>query len=51
MYEFKETILAIKQACEEIQVPVCSGNVSFYNEYSGGKIKNTPTFTILGVKY
>jgi len=50
MYEFRETILAIKQACEEIQIPVCSGNVSFYNEYSGGKIKNTPTFTMLGVK-
>lgn len=51
MYEFKETILAIKKACEEIKVPVCSGNVSFYNEYSGGKIKNTPTFTMLGLKY
>lgn len=51
MYEFRETILAIKQACEELKIPVCSGNVSFYNEYSGGKIKNTPTFTMLGIKY
>jgi len=50
MFEFRETILAIKNACEEIQIPVCSGNVSFYNEYNGGKIKNTPTFTILGLK-
>ena len=50
MYEFRETIMAIKQACEEIQIPVCSGNVSFYNEYTGGKIKNTPTFTMLGIK-
>jgi len=50
MFEFKETILAIKKACEEIKIPVCSGNVSFYNEYSGGKIKNTPTFTMLGIK-
>lgn len=50
MYEFRETIMAIKQACEELKIPVCSGNVSFYNEYSGGKIKNTPTFTMLGIK-
>lgn len=51
MYEFRETILAIKKSCEELKIPVCSGNVSFYNEYSGGKIKNTPTFTMLGIKH
>lgn len=51
MYEFKETILAIKKACEELSIPVCSGNVSFYNESSSGRIKNTPTFTMLGIKY
>ena len=50
MYEFRETILAIKKACEELKIPVCSGNVSFYNEYSLGKIKNTPSFTMIGVK-
>lgn len=50
MHEFRETINAIKQACEELKIPVCSGNVSFYNEYSGGKIKNTPTFTMIGIK-
>ena len=50
MYEFRETIFAIKKACEALKIPVCSGNVSFYNEYSGGKIKNTPTFTMLGIK-
>lgn len=51
MYEFKETINAIKKACEDLKIPVCSGNVSFYNESSNGKIKNTPTFTMLGVKH
>lgn len=51
MCEFRETILAIKKACEELQIPVCSGNVSFYNESSTGRIKNTPTFTMLGIKY
>ncbi len=50
MYEFKQTILAIKKACEELKIPVCSGNVSFYNESSGSKIKNAPTFTMLGIK-
>ena len=50
MYEFRETILAIKKACEELKIPVCSGNVSFYNECSLGKIKNTPSFTLIGVK-
>lgn len=50
MYEFKETINAITKACKQIEIPVCSGNVSFYNEHNGGKIKNTPTFTMLGIK-
>lgn len=49
MYEFKETISAIKMACEKINIPICSGNVSFYNESSSSKIKNTPTFTMIGV--
>ncbi len=51
MYEFKETIMAIKKACEELKIPVCSGNVSFYNETSSSRIKNTPTFTMIAVKY
>lgn len=50
MDEFSETINAMKDACKTLQIPVCSGNVSFYNEYSGGKIKNTPTFTMLGIR-
>lgn len=50
MYEFKETILGIKKACEELKIPVCSGNVSFYNESNNSKIKNTPTFTMVGIK-
>lgn len=49
MQEFEETILAMKKFCEETKTPICSGNVSFYNEHGGGRIKNTPTFTMLGV--
>ena len=50
MFEFRKTILDIKKACEEIQIPVCSGNVSFYNESKNSKIINMPTFTIIGVR-
>lgn len=50
MHEFEQTIFAMKKACEELKIPVCSGNVSFYNESSSGRIKNTPTFTMLGIK-
>lgn len=50
MYEFRKTIFDIKKACTEIHIPVCSGNVSFYNESSHSKIINTPTFTMIGVK-
>ena len=50
MYEFKEVIQAIKKACDEISIPVCSGNVSFYNESSNSKIINMPTFTMIGVR-
>ena len=50
MYEFRKTISSIKNACEEVQIPVCSGNVSFYNESSNSKIINMPTFTMLGVR-
>ncbi len=50
MHEFKKTILAIKEFCEETDIPVCSGNVSFYNESTHSKIINMPTFTMLGIK-
>lgn len=50
MSEFRKTILSIKKACEELKIPVCSGNVSFYNESSTSKIINMPTFTMIGIK-
>lgn len=51
MFNFKRTILDIKRACEELSIPVCSGNVSFYNESTTSKIINMPTFTMIGVKF
>lgn len=50
MYKFKNTINDIKRACEELEIPVCSGNVSFYNESSTSKIIDMPAFTMLGLK-
>ena len=50
MFEFRKTIFDIKKACEEISIPVCSGNVSFYNESTNSKIINMPTFTMIGVR-
>lgn len=50
MAEFKKAILAIKKFCEETNIPVCSGNVSFYNESAASKIINMPAFTMIGIK-
>ncbi len=43
MHEFRETILQIKRACEELKIPVCSGNVSFYNGASEQRMECLPT--------
>lgn len=51
MLNFRHTIFDIKRACEELSIPVCSGNVSFYNESSISKIINMPAFTMIGVKF
>ena len=32
MYEIKQAIQGIKNACEKLSYPVVSGNVSLYNE-------------------
>ena len=39
MGEFAECLIGIKQACEYLNYPVVSGNVSFYN---GTNKKNLP---------
>ncbi len=50
MFEFRKTIIDIKKACDKISIPVCSGNVSFYNESANSRIINMPTFTIIGIR-
>ena len=44
-WEFQEGVMGIKRGCEEMGIPVVSGNVSFYN----GKIYPTVIIGILGL--
>ena len=50
MLQFKKTIDDMNKACEEFNFPVCSGNVSFYNEAENYKIKPSASFTLIGIK-
>jgi len=49
MWQFSQTIDGITKACEELEVPVTGGNVSFYNETLGEGIYPTPVLGIVGV--
>ena len=49
MGQFVETIDGISQACEYLNFPVVSGNVSFYNETKDKGIKPTPSIGGVGI--
>ena len=49
MYEIKEAIKGIKKACNELDYPVVSGNVSLYNETNGKSIYPTPVIGGVGL--
>ena len=49
MWQFKEACRGITDACLAFDVPVVSGNVSFYNETSGRPIYPTPTIGMVGL--
>ena len=49
MHEFVETVIGMKEICEELKFPVISGNVSFYNETSGKGIMPTPVVGAVGL--
>jgi len=50
MWEFAEAVRGLGDACRELETPVVSGNVSFYNETSGeGAIPPTPTIGMVGL--
>jgi phosphoribosylformylglycinamidine synthase len=48
-WQFKESVLGIAEACEMMDTPVISGNVSFYNESDLGEVLPTPLIGMLGV--
>jgi phosphoribosylformylglycinamidine synthase len=47
MYDFYETVKGIGEICSYLNLPIPSGNVSFYNETEKGSIPPTPV--VLGV--
>ncbi|MGH7232114.1 MAG: phosphoribosylformylglycinamidine synthase subunit PurL [Nitrospiraceae bacterium] len=49
MWQFMLSIEGIADACEALQIPVVSGNVSFYNETNGLSIYPTPILGMVGL--
>lgn len=49
MWQFRESIEGISEACEALGIPVVGGNVSFYNETDGVDIHPTPVVGLLGL--
>jgi phosphoribosylformylglycinamidine synthase len=49
MWQFSQVVDGITKACEELEVPVTGGNVSFYNETMGEGIYPTPVLGIVGI--
>jgi phosphoribosylformylglycinamidine synthase len=49
MWQFKESVLGLKEAAENLNIPVVSGNVSFYNETKGEKIYPTLIIGMIGL--
>ncbi len=48
-WQFKEAVEGMAEACRALNVPVVSGNVSFYNESFGKAIYPTPIVGAVGV--
>jgi len=49
MWQFSLVIDGITKACEELEIPITGGNVSFYNETLGEGIYPTPVLGIVGI--
>jgi phosphoribosylformylglycinamidine synthase len=48
-WQFEQAVEGVAEACEALDTPVVSGNVSFYNESFGQAIYPTPMIGMLGV--
>jgi phosphoribosylformylglycinamidine synthase subunit PurL len=49
MWQFAQVVQGMRDACTALNVPVVSGNVSFYNETDGAPIYPTPTIGMVGL--
>ncbi|MGB3413939.1 MAG: AIR synthase related protein, partial [Microbacteriaceae bacterium] len=49
MWQFSQTIDALAEACQVLEIPVTGGNVSFYNQTGDLPIFPTPVVGVLGV--
>jgi phosphoribosylformylglycinamidine synthase len=49
MWQFSQAIDGITKACEELEIPITGGNVSFYNETLGEGIYPTPVIGVVGI--
>jgi phosphoribosylformylglycinamidine synthase II len=49
MWQFKDVVEGIAEACEFFEIPVTGGNVSFYNDTEGTSIWPTPVLGIVGL--
>lgn len=49
MWQFKEVIEGMAEACRAFAIPVTGGNVSFYNDTEGISIYPTPVLGVVGL--
>ncbi len=49
LWQFREAILGLVDACTELGIPVTGGNVSFYNQTGDQPILPTPVVGVMGV--
>jgi phosphoribosylformylglycinamidine synthase len=49
IWQFSQVIDGMTKACEELEIPITGGNVSFYNETLGEGIYPTPVLGIVGI--
>ena len=49
LWQFREAVRGLSEACRALSIPVVSGNVSFYNETEGRAIHPTPAVAVVGL--
>ena len=49
MWQFREVVEGLAEACEALSIPITGGNVSFYNETDGKSIYPTPVIGVVGL--